>query len=70
MKKTTITFTALPQRAAAGADGKLQLSVFIAPRLWTTEPAEQKQILLLKDYPRLRGCDQTGRTRSATYIST
>ena len=42
MKKTTIIFTALPH-GAAGADGKLRLSVFIAPRLWATEPAEQTQ---------------------------
>ncbi len=52
MKKTTITFTALPYRATgtAGVDGKLRLSVFIAPRLWTTDPAEQVQILHLSDY--------------------
>lgn len=55
MKKTTFTFTALPHRVAgtAGMDGKLQLSVFIAPRLWTTEPAEQTQILHLNDFPLL-----------------
>lgn len=58
MKKTTITFTALP-RGAAGANGKLRLSVFIAPRLWATEPAEQKQILFLKDYPVFGDVNQT-----------
>ena len=52
MKKTTITFTALPTLATgtAGVDGKLRLSVFIAPRLWTTDPAELVQILHLNDY--------------------
>lgn len=55
MKKTTITFTSLPYRATGtpGVDGKLQISVFIAPRLWTTDPEEQTQILHLKDYPPL-----------------
>lgn len=52
MKKTTITFTALPQRALS-AERKLRLSVFIAPRLWTDDLAEEKQILPLSQYPLL-----------------
>ncbi len=52
MKKTTITFTTLPQRALS-AERKLRLSVFIAPRLWTDDPAEEKQILPLSQYPLL-----------------
>ncbi len=52
MKKQTITFTVLPKSisGAAGA-GTLRLAAFMAPRLWTDVPAEQKQILRLDAFP-------------------